>query len=122
MQNKNLSVSERRILINRKRRARQLKRNILKGIMTFALVVSFSLLFLEFKVKAQNSTEEISYKYYKSVMVNSGNTLWDFADTYADDRHYDSLEKYVNEVMEMNHLGDESITAGQYIIIPYYST
>lgn len=121
MQNMSLSVSERRIRNNKRRRARQLRRNILKGMITFALVISFSLLLFTFKVKAQSNAEEISYKYYKSIMISSGSTLWDFADTYADDRYYGSMEEYVHEVMEMNHLNDESITAGQYIILPYYS-
>lgn len=39
------------------------------GVLAIVLVVSFSLAFFGFGTKAQNSDEEILYKYYKSIVV-----------------------------------------------------
>ena len=36
-------------------------------------------------------------------------------------KQYDSANEYVREVMNMNSLTEETIYAGQHLIIPYYS-
>ena len=114
--------SEYRIRKNRMKRQRQLRRRIGTVLLTAVLVFGSSLLFFSFRTKAQSSDEEIFYKYYKSVTIESGDTLWDFAQQYCDS-HYDSYQDYVDEVMNMNTLSEsENITTGQNIIIPYYSS
>lgn len=115
-------VSERRIRNNRIRRKRQLRRNIIMCLMTFLLVISLSSVFFSFRTKAQSSDEEILYKYYKSVMVEAGDTLWGYAEEYGNNQYYDSHDAYIREVMNINFLGDEQITKGQYLILPYYSS
>ena len=54
-------------------------------------------------------------------MVEEGDTLWGYAEIYGEESHYDSHQEYIDEVMNMNSLTDENITAGQHIILPYYS-
>ena len=90
---------------------------------TFILITVFSICGFGIKAKAQSTlaAEAVSYKYYKSVMVTSGDTLWDYAKTYADEAFYDSYNSYIKEVISINSLEDEIITSGQYIILPYYS-
>lgn len=116
-----MTISERRIRNNKIRRNRQLKKKINMGIITFLLAIGFSLLFFSFKTKAQSVPQEISYKYYKSVMVHANDSLWNYASLYADEAYYASKEQYVNEVISINMLPDDTIFSGQYIIIPYYS-
>ena len=41
---------------------------------------------------------------------------------YGDSRYYGSHRDYIKEVTAMNALTDEQITAGQYLILPYYDT
>ena len=65
----NARTSERRIRNNRIRRQRELRRHIIMGVLAIVLVVSFSLAFFGFVTKAQNSDEEILYKYYKSTLM-----------------------------------------------------
>ena len=113
--------SELRIRNNRIRRVRQLRRNIIMCLLTFMLVICFSVIFFSFKTKAQGNQEEILYKYYKSIMVSEGDSLWKYAQMYGDNQYYDSYEDYMQEVMNMNFLKDETITIGQYLVIPYYS-
>ncbi|MBP3603680.1 MAG: LysM peptidoglycan-binding domain-containing protein [Lachnospiraceae bacterium] len=117
----NYQVSERRIRNNKLRRRRQLKNNIMKFVLTLMLISCLSVCFFSFKTKAQSNDAEISYKYYKSISVNTGDTLWDYAAQYADEAFYDSYESYINEVININALSDDSIISGQSIIIPYYS-
>lgn len=114
-------VSERRIRNNKLRRRRQLKRHIGICFITLFLVAGLSMLFFDFKAKAQSIPEEVSYKYYKSVAVEAGDTIWGYAQHYADDEYYASYNSYMEEVMKINSLQNDSIQAGQHIILPYYS-
>ena len=118
---RDMSMSERRIRNNRIRRRKELRRHVFTGFVTVLLAVSFSLLFFSFKIKAQ-SNREVQYKYYKSVQVQAGDSLWNYASLYGDSRYYDSHKDYIKEVTAMNALTDEQITSGQYLILPYYSS
>lgn len=113
--------SERRIRNNRMRRKHQLQRNIMVCLLTFLLVITLASLLFSFRTKAQVNDEEILYKYYKSVMVKEGDTLWRYAEIYGSHLYYDSHDDYIKEVMDMNSLADDRITSGQYLILPYYS-
>lgn len=117
----NYQISERRIRNNKLKRKRQLQNNIMKFVLTIILISCLSVCLFSFKTKAQSDDAEISYKYYKSVSVSAGDTLWDYAVKYADEAFYDSYETYITEVMNINALSDDSIKSGQSIIIPYYS-
>ena len=117
----NYKVSERRIRNNKLRRRRQLRHHIMMFAMTVLLIVSLSVCFFGFKTKAQSETEQIAYKYYKSIVVESGDTIWDYANEYAHEDFYDSYDSYIKEVIRINAMSDDSIQSGQYLIIPYYS-
>ena len=112
-------ISELRIRNNRIKRRRELRRHVFTGLVTAILVLGCSMLFFSFKIKAQ-SREDIQYKYYKSVQVKEGDSLWNYASLYADSRYYDSHRAYIEEVSAVNALSDDRITAGQYLILPYY--
>ena len=117
----NYQVSERRIKNNKMKRRRQLRRHIIVAITTVLLISCFSICFFSFKAKAQSDSEEIAYKYYKSIVVESGDTIWEYAKEYAHEDYYDSYDSYVKEVIRINAMSDDSIMSGQYLIIPYYS-
>ena len=119
----NNRISERRIRNNKIRRNRQLRRHILLFICTFFIITFLSIFCFSTKAKAQTGDDaaQMKYKYYKSVLVESGDTLWSFAEEYADADYYESYEKYINEVIHINALNDEHITSGNHIILPYYS-
>lgn len=74
-----------------------------------------------FLSSARETADPVSYKYFSSIMVRSGDTLTSIALRYADD-HYESLDAYIEEVRNTNHLTDiDEIRAGDYLIVPYYS-
>ena len=52
--------------------------------------------------------------------TKSGDSLWDIADEYMTDE-YVSKQEYIDEVVSINKLDDESsITAGCNLVVPYY--
>ncbi|MCF0130154.1 MAG: LysM peptidoglycan-binding domain-containing protein [Pseudobutyrivibrio sp.] len=80
----------------------------------FAFILSF-----KSQVTASNSREE--FKYYTSIQIQSGDSLWSIADTYISTDH-NNREEYIREVRQINHIGEyEDIHAGEYLVIPYYS-
>ena len=63
-----------------------------------------------------------SYKYYKEVYVESGDTLWSIAQEYTDGSVND-INKCISDMRDINDLHPyETLKAGTYIIVPYYST
>ena len=52
--------------------------------------------------------------------VEAGETLWDIAHVYVSDDQA-SVQKYIDEVKQINHLVNDKIYAGENLIVPYYS-
>ncbi len=104
------------------RRKRELKKHMFMFILGIICVLFLSFSYQAFVSNANSSIEDISYKYYTSILLESGDTLWTLAEEYGDEVHYKSVSAYIKEVMEINHLDSEQITAGNYLIVPYYST
>lgn len=102
------------------RRKREVRRNLSMIILGILIVLCLSLSYHTIISKASGDLDGISYKYYTSVMVENGDSLWSFAQEYADE-HYADAEDYIYEVMQINHLQDEEIAVGDYLILPYYS-
>lgn len=63
--------------------------------------------------------EEISYKYYTSIMVEKGDTLWSIALENMTPE-YERIEEYIKEVRSLNHLYGDDIHAGAYLTLPRY--
>lgn len=61
------------------------------------------------------------FKYYKSIQIQPGDTLWEIAeDTMTSE--YDSVAEYVDVLKDMNSLSSDNIEAGQYLMIAYNDT
>ncbi len=71
---------------------------------------------------AQERREETGpyYKYYTSIRVEPGDTLWDIAGRYMEGTD-GTREEYIEELMELNGLPGDRIIAGQYLTVIYYS-
>lgn len=66
----------------------------------------------------ENATKR--YKYYTSIQIENGDTLWDIAKEYIDTTDC-SIQEYIAEVKRMNGLTTDKITAGCNLIVFYYS-
>ncbi|MEI3340432.1 MAG: LysM peptidoglycan-binding domain-containing protein [Eubacterium sp.] len=71
------------------------------------------------RAEASNAYEKVVY--YKSVEIEDGDTLWTLADQYMGDEFKDK-ESYIEEVKRLNHLSDDTIQAGSYLMVPYADT
>ena len=65
----------------------------------------------------------MNFKYYTSITVSYGESLWDIADEYIDYDEYKDKNAYIAEVCSINHIeAEDSIKAGQDLVVPYYSS
>ena len=106
---------------NKMRRERELRRKIVVTILTVLIVLGFALSYNVLVTQATSEIEDISYKYFTSIEVASGDTLWTIAQEYSDAENYDSIDEYIEEVKNMNHMSSDTLMAGQFLIVPYYS-
>ena len=113
--------SERRINKNKIRRQKEMRKNFLLTIMAICLAITFSFSVNSFLSNAKSGNEPISYKYYKSITISNGDSLWSIANEYMDDEHYSSTNDYIKEVKHLNSLKSDYISYGESIIVPYYS-
>lgn len=84
-------------------------------------LVIFSVSFLMAKTAEAGTSESSRYKYYTSIQVKPGSSLWEIARKYASSEYKD-LNDYIREVREINHLDKDTIYAGSYLCVPYYSS
>lgn len=85
---------------------------------SFLLVLAsglFGKTFLDAMAEEQNHI----HKYYTGITIQNGDSLWTIADTYCHDGNL-SIQEYVQELIQMNHLETEQIHAGQKLTIAYF--
>ena len=71
--------------------------------------------------RSEASDDHTAFKYYTSIQIEHGDTLWSIASTHMSPE-YDTIQDYIAEVKELNQLGPDDIHSGQYLTIPYYSS
>lgn len=65
-------------------------------------------------------SEEKFNKYYISISIKKGDTLWSIASEYMT-AEYDNIEEYILEVKRINHISGDTIYTGRYLTVPCYS-
>lgn len=122
--NRELSASELRelkILRNRRRRQRQLRRRMVIAACALIIVLSSAFGLTSFLSRASEPGTDSTAKVYTSVMIPYGASLGSLASEYINYDHYESLDSYINEIRYINHLNDDRVIAGHYLIMPYYT-
>lgn len=90
-------------------------------VMTICLVIAVAVTYGSFiSIAKSNQPEEKVYKYYTSIQIQSGDTLWELANDYIS-AEYTSVNDYIKEVKQLNSLKNDNIHEGQYLTVPYYS-
>lgn len=86
------------------------------------VVVLFTVLSLFFVTRAMAADDQPACeKTVTSVYIQPGDSLWSIAQTYYTQECGDFLD-YIEEIKRSNRLKDDTIHAGAYIIVPYYTT
>ena len=63
--------------------------------------------------------EALSEVQYKIIEIKKGDSLWSIARDNMNPGYKD-IYNYIQDIKECNQLDQESITAGNYLMIPYY--
>ena len=98
-------------------RRRKQKRLSLAVLLCFAVFAAFGTSFIMTRTAEAGTSESSRYKYYTSIQVEPGSSLWEIASS-----EYEDLDDYIREVRQINHLDQDTIYAGSYLCIPYYSS
>lgn len=69
--------------------------------------------------KAGDKQDIAREKYYTSICLKEGDTLWNIAERY-NGFSGKSTEEYVCELRQMNSLLDDTVHAGNYLTVSYY--
>lgn len=105
------------------REERQLHRLIIICVVTVFVIFTTCALFGNLLTSAHDSreSEPVNFKYYKSVVIQPGDTLWNIAETYITE-DYNSVPAYVKALKELNSLSSDEIQAGHHLMIAYNDT
>ena len=103
------------------RRQREIRNKVVLTIVTLVIVMTAVLSFRSITSQAQEERAEVTYKYFKSLEIEQGDTLWSIAQEYIDYTYYDGVQDYIDEVLDINNMQNDTVKVGQCIIIPYFS-
>ncbi len=105
---------------HRVQQIRRIKRNCIICTLTLFMIAGLTLSISVLRSTAQDKDAVITYKYFTSVVVKYGDTLYSLAEKYTEGYNMEPSD-YVKEVMHINHLDNEEICSGQNLILPYFS-
>lgn len=95
-----------------------------KTLVMMVIFAVFSFTFVAFikaePVSARESTIMNERKFFESYVVERGDTLWGIAQEHMCEE-YDSIQDYIEDIIEVNDLGADYIRDGQLIVLPYYA-
>lgn len=100
---------------------RSRQRKIFIFCITLATVFVLGVGFGSLLARAEEPETESVQKYYTNICIQKGDTLWDIALEYMDHEHYKNRGEYIREVMRINHMTTDRLTAGEKLIVPYYA-
>ena len=105
--------------INKRHNRNKLKGNILSIITAFLLVSVCWVGFGSVISSAKDSDIAVSKNQmlYKSITIHENDTLWSIAEQYKPESY--SVDRYIKELKELNHLQSDQIYTGNKLIIIY---
>jgi len=101
----------------KKRRQRQLLCSFIGILVLGSVLITMS----AGEINAESDLTRNTYKYYTTIYVERGDSLWSIAKEYTS-KEYKHLDDYIDEVIQINHLNGSNVQHGTYICVPYYST
>lgn len=107
----------RRELRRRRERRRKITHTAVAILATICLVLIGSIAYGSIQTKANSAL-----KYFDTVQVTYGDTLWELSDRYIDYDYYKSKKAYIQEVCRINKIYGDNLVPGEVLFFPYYST
>ena len=97
-----------------------------KSTMRKLKVISFTLILLIIVLTGHTmftsmakEEENMATPYYKSIQIQSGDSLWQIADRYKEGSSM-STDAYIKTLKQMNGLTEDTIHAGLYLTVVYF--
>ena len=117
-----MTVQERKERARRKRQRQVAKQKMFLLLVAVMAITIGSIVFGSIFSSAKNPNEDIvQYKYYKSIEIQQGDSLWTIAKEYCTNPSVDTHE-YINELKDINALKSDVIHEGQHLMVVYYDT
>lgn len=114
-------MNTRRLHHQRKRMRQVYLKKMAFCFATLVFVLCFSILAGSRMADAHDDSQNTLNKYYKSIEVESGDTLWDIASEYTGTDDQETIRSYVGEIMKINGMAADSIQEGEYLTVVYYA-
>lgn len=95
------------------------RKNILLSLCVLLTVFFIISIGSSIKTDAKESSSiQDQYKYYTSIYIEEGDSLWTLAKQYA----YEGISTtdYINELKKINSLDSDTIHSGCYLLVSYY--
>lgn len=99
----------------------RVKRRVRKMMIVILMILAFCSGFFGHTLLNAHAEEEDGMslnRYYTSIQLQQGDSLWGIADRYFEGSGY-TRKQYVEELKRMNGLQSEHIHSGQYLTIVY---
>ena len=105
---------------SRRKRSVHVKK-LFVGVFSLFMILGLSAFYGSGLVSAHDNVKDdpVRCKYYKSIQIHSGDTLWNIAEEYITE-DYESVNDYITEVKKINKLSSDQIQDSQYLTVPYY--
>ena len=110
--------------IKNRRKVKAAKRRMVLLLAAMLLITLGTVVFgscLSSHAQDDEATLDREYKYYTSIQIQDGDSLWSIAEQYKTE-HYESTQDYINELIILNDLTSETIHEGQYLMVAYYDS
>jgi len=93
---------------------------ILASMIGVIALTIFTLTLSAGEINAGSDLNKHTYKYFTTVYVETGDSLWSIANKYATKESGD-LDMYIKEIQDINSLKGTKLRQGSYICVPYYA-
>lgn len=115
-----ISQEDRKAALRQANRRKELRKRASLVIAGLILVLAgiAVLFFGKDSGSAEVEASTVQQKYYTSIEVESGDTLWTLAENYG--KRYQDYDVFIDEVRTINQLHGDQITAGANLLIPVY--
>ncbi len=104
--------------LKRKKQVR-MQRITLAAVIVIAVVILSIIFGTRFAYADSSEPDMVSQKYFKSIVIQPGDTLTSIAEEHISS-DYKDIKQYINEVKRTNYMLDDDLHAGDSLIVPYY--
>lgn len=112
--------ASRRFSVHDRRHSRHAACNAMKNLIALICIAILISVFSIILVKGSSTVDQGTLnKYYKSITIESNDTLWNIADMYNDGK--EAKDSYINTIKQLNNMSSDTLYAGESLIVYYYS-